>query len=156
MGRYGWCAVGMHSTNIGGLFCIILIIRFTKMYLSNLAPHSNIRGNIHIYIPGEIKDRCMSIEIVSGRRNVLNLARIPGDHAADRLHGVMLPSELWVKKNEKVFIIVFPLYGNEGIYIIVLRFYVYNEINLFLISFNQMVTKFDFGDLIVSHLPRRT
>ena len=94
MGRYGWCAVGMHSTNIGGLFCIILIIRLTKMYLSNLAPHSNIRGNIHIYIPGEIKDRCMSIEIVSGRRNVLNLARIPGDHAADRLHGVMLPSEL--------------------------------------------------------------
>ena len=86
--------MGMHSTNIGGLFCIILIIRFTKMYLSNLAPHSNVRGNIHIYIRGGIKDRCMSIEIVPGRRNVLIFARIPGDHAADRLHGVMLPSEL--------------------------------------------------------------
>ena len=72
------------------------------------------------------------------------------------LHGVMLPSELGVQKNEKVFIIVFPLKGNEGIYIIVLRFYVYNEINLFLISYNQIVTKFDFGDLIVFHQPRST
>lgn len=70
--------MGMHSTNIGGLFCIILIIRFTQMYLSNLAPHSNI-----VYIRGGIKDRCMSIEIVPGRRNVLNFARIPRDHAAD-------------------------------------------------------------------------
>lgn len=37
------CAVGMHSTNIGGLFCIILIIRFPRcICVSNLAPHSNI------------------------------------------------------------------------------------------------------------------